>query len=45
MIALRKGWHPITIKYHQGGGGSELTVRYKAPNDEKALLINEKSAF
>jgi len=45
MIALKKGWHPISIKYHQGGGGSELAVWYKAPSDEKAHLIGEKSAF
>jgi len=38
MIALKKGWHPITIKYHQGGGGSELAVWYKSPNGEKQLL-------
>jgi len=38
MIALKKGWHPITIKYHQGGGGSELAVWYKAPNQQRELL-------
>ncbi|PCI04806.1 MAG: beta-hexosaminidase [Flavobacteriaceae bacterium] len=38
MIALKKGWHPITIKYHQGGGGSELAVWFKGPTKEKQLL-------
>ncbi|PCH78541.1 MAG: beta-hexosaminidase [Flavobacteriaceae bacterium] len=38
MVALKKGWHPITIRYHQGGGGSELTAWYKTPTGEKKLL-------
>ena len=38
MIALKKGWHPITVKYHQGGGGSELAVWYKTPNGERKVL-------
>lgn len=42
MIALKKGWHPISIKYHQGGGGSELSVSYKAPSKEKEVLSKAK---
>ncbi len=38
MIALKKGWHPIMIKYHQGGGGSELAAWYKSPKGKKQLL-------
>ena len=38
MVALRKGWHPLTVKYHEQGGGNELTVWYKAPNAEKQIL-------
>jgi len=40
MVALKKGWHPITIKYHQGGGGSELTVSFKSPTNEQKVLTN-----
>ncbi|MEC3906673.1 family 20 glycosylhydrolase [Tamlana sp. 2201CG12-4] len=38
MVALKKGWHPITIKFHEASGGSELSVWYKSPNSEKQLL-------
>lgn len=38
MIALKKGWHPLTIKFHEATGGNELTVWYKAPNKEKQLI-------
>ena len=38
MVALKKGWHPITVKFHEATGGSELTVWYKAPNSEKQIL-------
>ena len=38
MIALKKGWHPITIKFHEAGGASELTVWYKEPNNERKIL-------
>jgi len=29
MIALAKGWHPISIYFQQGTGGSELNVWYE----------------
>jgi hexosaminidase len=38
MVALKKGWHPITVKFHEAGGGSELTVWYKAPSGEEQKL-------
>ena len=30
MIALRKGLHPITVRYFQGGGGASLSLQYRA---------------
>ena len=30
MIALRKGLHPIIVRYFQGGGGASLSLRYRA---------------
>jgi len=38
MVALKKGWHPITIKYHEATGGGSLDVWYKAPTGEKKVL-------
>ncbi|MGY0406960.1 MAG: family 20 glycosylhydrolase [Polaribacter sp.] len=38
IVALKKGWHPLTVKYHEAGGGNELTVWYKAPNKEQEIL-------
>ncbi|MFD1163684.1 family 20 glycosylhydrolase [Hwangdonia seohaensis] len=38
MVALKKGWHPLTVKYHESTGGNELTVWYKAPNIDKKIL-------
>ena len=29
MIALRKGLHPIVVRYFQGGGGASLSLRYR----------------
>ena len=45
MIALKKGWHPIQVLFHQGGGGSELAVWYTTPNGEKQLLNGEIIAY
>lgn len=45
MVALKKGWHPITIKFHQGSGGSELAVWYRKANGEKQLLNGEIIAY
>jgi hexosaminidase len=38
MVALKKGWHPLTIKYHEATGGGSLEVWYTAPNGEKKVL-------
>lgn len=38
MIALKKGWHPLMVKYHEQGGGNELTVWYAPPNEERQIL-------
>lgn len=40
MIALKKGWHPISVYYQQGTGGSELNVWYST-NKELKLKITE----
>jgi len=29
MIALRKGLHPVTVRYFQGTGGASLSLRYR----------------
>lgn len=38
MVALKKGWHPLTIKFHEATGGGQLSVWYQAPNGEKTIL-------
>ena len=38
MVALKKGWHPITVKFHEATGGGQLTVWYTAPGGEKKVL-------
>lgn len=38
MVALKKGWHPLTIKYHEATGGGSLEVWYTAPNANKKIL-------
>lgn len=38
MVALQKGWHSITIKFHEATGGGQLSVSFKAPNGEKQVL-------
>lgn len=38
MVALKKGWHPLTVKFHEATGGGQLTVWYTAPNGEKKAL-------
>lgn len=38
MVALKKGWHPIMIFYHEATGGGSLEVFYKVPNGEKKIL-------
>ena len=39
MVALKKGWHPITIKFHEATGDCELTVWYKSPKGEMEILM------
>ena len=39
MIALAKGYHPITVRYFQGGGGSELRVAMAAEGEAAAPLV------
>lgn len=38
MVALKKGWHPITVKFHEATGGGSLVVWFKAPNGKKMVL-------
>lgn len=38
MVALAKGWHPISIYFQQGTGGSELKVWYRYNTYEKKEL-------
>lgn len=38
MVALKKGWHPITVKFHEATGGSALRVWYTTPNGTEQLL-------
>ena len=38
MVALKKGWHPLTVKFHEATGGGQLTAWYKSPNGEKQVL-------
>ncbi|WP_341221843.1 family 20 glycosylhydrolase [Polaribacter atrinae] len=38
MVALKKGWHPLSVKFHEATGGGQLTVWYKSPNGEKTVL-------
>lgn len=41
MVALKRGWHPLTVKFHEATGGSELAVWYKAPKGEEKALKGE----
>ena len=45
MIALEKGWHPITIKYHQNGGGGELKTWVTIPNGDKKEIDKNVIAY
>lgn len=38
MVALKKGWHPISIKFHEATGGSALKVWYTVPGAAEQLL-------
>ncbi len=45
MIALKKGWHPLTIIFHQGGGGGELTVWYAKQGEPMKELNSDVCGF
>jgi hexosaminidase len=45
MVALKKGWHPLTIKFHEATGGGALTVWYKAPSGENQVLTGKVIAY
>ncbi|HEX6317109.1 MAG TPA: family 20 glycosylhydrolase [Gemmatimonadaceae bacterium] len=34
MVALRKGLHPVVVRYFQGGGGASLSLRYRLNDTE-----------
>jgi hexosaminidase len=38
MIALRKGLHPITVRYFQGTGGASLSLRYRRGGGQWASI-------
>jgi hexosaminidase len=39
MIALRKGLHPVTARYFQGGGGASLSLRYRRSEKEPWMAL------
>jgi hexosaminidase len=39
MIALRKGLHPIVVRYFQGGGGAALSLRYRRSEKDPWLSV------
>ena len=43
-IALRKGFHPVQVKYFQMGGGQALKVSWKGPDFSKRV-ISDKDVF
>ena len=45
MVALKKGWHPITIKFHEATGDCELTVWYKSPKGEMKILMGDEIGY
>ena len=40
-VALRAGWHPITVTYFQGAGPATLQVRYSGPDIVKQPIPPE----
>jgi hexosaminidase len=47
QIALDKGWHPIDLRFFDGGGGKFLTLQYEGPgvsrqNIPPAALMTER---
>lgn len=45
MIALKTGWHPISVFFQQGTGGSELNVWYLYDTNEKRKLSIQLIAY
>ena len=45
MVALKKGWHPFSIIFHQAGGGGELNVTYAAPGEPFNQLDGSVCAY
>jgi len=41
MIALRKGLHPIMVRYFQGGGGASLSLRYRLRDSDPWMPVPE----
>ena len=39
MIALRKGLHPILVRYFQGGGGASLSLRYRLSEKDPFMPV------
>jgi hexosaminidase len=39
MIALRKGLHPMMVRYFQGGGGASLSLKYRVDEREAWLPV------
>jgi hexosaminidase len=38
QVALDKGWHPINLRYFDGGGGKSLTIQYEGPGITKQAI-------
>jgi len=38
MVALKIGWHPLLIKYHEATGGNELIVRVTTRDGTKKKI-------
>lgn len=45
MIALKTGWHPISIYFQQGTGGSELSVWYNEGTQKSRALSGDLIAY
>lgn len=41
MVALEKGWHPLTILFHQAGGGSELNAWYSEGSQPRKVIVGK----
>jgi hypothetical protein len=45
MMQLEKGFHPITIRYMQGGVFADLEVSWKRPGEENTTLLSSAPLF